>query len=48
MSNALSGYLLTKSGKILHFSCLMNNYPIPANDLKAELEKTLYLIHDRY
>ncbi len=48
MSNALSGYLITKSGKILHFSCLMNNYPIPANDLKAELEKTLYIIHDRY
>lgn len=48
MSNALSGFLLTKSGKILHFSCLMNNYPIPANDLKTELEKTLYMIHDRY
>lgn len=48
MSNALSGFLLTKSGKILHFSCLMNNYPIPANDLKTELEKTLYMIHDCY
>lgn len=48
MSNALSGYLLTKSGKILHFSCLMNNYPIPSSDLKKELEKTLYFIHDNY
>ena len=48
MSNALSGYLITKSGKILHFSCLMNNYPIPANDLKTELEKILYQIHDKY
>ncbi len=48
MSNALSGYLLTKSGKILHFSCLMNNYAIPSNDLKTELQKVLYFIHDRY
>lgn len=48
MSNALSGYLLTKSGKILHFSCLMNNYAIPSNDLKTELQKVLYYIHDQY
>ncbi|TFV97147.1 peptidase S13 [Algoriphagus kandeliae] len=48
MSNALSGYLITKSGKILHFSCLMNNYQIPSNDLKKELQKVLYLIHDTY
>lgn len=48
MSNALSGYLITKSGKILHFSCLMNNYQIPSNDLKKELQKVLYFIHDKY
>jgi D-alanyl-D-alanine carboxypeptidase/D-alanyl-D-alanine-endopeptidase (penicillin-binding protein 4) len=48
MANSLSGYLLTKSGKILHFSCMMNNYVIPANDLKTELQKVLYYIHDRY
>ncbi len=48
MANSLSGYLLTKSGKILHFSCMMNNYAIPANDLKTELQKVLYYIHDRY
>ncbi len=48
MSNALSGYLITKSGKILHFSCLMNNYTIPSSELKAELEKLLYFVHDRY
>lgn len=48
MSNALSGYLLTKSGKILHFSCLMNNYPISGNDLKTELTKVLYYIHNKY
>jgi len=48
MSNALSGYLITKSGKILHFSCLMNNYPISGTELKKELTKVLYYIHDKY
>ncbi|SFT38587.1 D-alanyl-D-alanine carboxypeptidase / D-alanyl-D-alanine-endopeptidase (penicillin-binding protein 4) [Algoriphagus locisalis] len=48
MSNALSGYLLTKSGKILHFSCLMNNYAISGTELKTELTKVLYYIHDKY
>lgn len=48
MATSLSGYLITKSGKILHFSSLMNNYAIPSNDLKKELEKVLYSIHDRY
>lgn len=48
MSNALSGYLITKSGKILHFSCLFNNYTISSNDLKTELQKILYRLHDQY
>lgn len=48
MSNALSGFLITKSGKILHFSCLMNNYAISGTELKTELTKVLYYIHDKY
>jgi D-alanyl-D-alanine carboxypeptidase/D-alanyl-D-alanine-endopeptidase (penicillin-binding protein 4) len=48
MANSLSGYLLTKSGKILHFSCMMNNYTIPSGELKTELQKVLYSIHDKY
>ncbi len=48
MTTALSGYILTKSGKILHFSCMMNNYQIPTTDLRTELQKVLYYIHDRY
>lgn len=48
MTNALSGYLLTKSGRTLHFSCIFNNYPISGNELKTELTKVLYYIHDNY
>ena len=48
MSIALSGYLLTKSGKTLLFSFLLNNYTLPSNDLKKEMEKVLYALHDRY
>jgi D-alanyl-D-alanine carboxypeptidase/D-alanyl-D-alanine-endopeptidase (penicillin-binding protein 4) len=48
MTNALSGYLITKSGKILHFSCIFNNYAIPSSELKTELQKALYQIHDSY
>ncbi|SHO64295.1 D-alanyl-D-alanine carboxypeptidase [Algoriphagus zhangzhouensis] len=48
MTNALSGYLITKSGKILHFSCIFNNYAIPSSELKTELQQALYQIHDSY
>jgi serine-type D-Ala-D-Ala carboxypeptidase/endopeptidase (penicillin-binding protein 4) len=47
-SICLSGYLLTKSGKTLYFSFLHNNYPIPADDLKREMERVLYQVHRTY
>jgi D-alanyl-D-alanine carboxypeptidase/D-alanyl-D-alanine-endopeptidase (penicillin-binding protein 4) len=48
MSISLSGYLFTKIGKILMFSFLLNNYMLASNDLKKEMEKVLYVLHDRY
>ena len=44
----LSGYLLTKSEKILIFSFMHNNYRINSSSLKEELERTLKLIRDLY
>lgn len=46
--HCLSGYLLTKSGKTLHFSFMHNNYVISSSELKKEMEKVLYLIYDQY
>lgn len=47
-THCLSGYLLTKSGKTLYFSFMHNNYPIPSDELKREMEKVLYKIHADY
>ena len=47
-SICLSGYLLTKSGKTLYFSFLHNNYPIPSDDLKREMDKILIQVHGSY
>ncbi|WP_375584753.1 D-alanyl-D-alanine carboxypeptidase [Cyclobacterium xiamenense] len=48
MSAALSGYLLTKSGKTLLFSTFFNNYTGSSSVQKTELQKVLYFIHANY
>ena len=48
MSSALSGYLLTKSGKVLIFSTFFNNYTGSSSVQKTEIQKVLYFIHDNY
>jgi D-alanyl-D-alanine carboxypeptidase/D-alanyl-D-alanine-endopeptidase (penicillin-binding protein 4) len=45
---ALSGYLKTKSGKILIFSFLHNNYVIPNSEIKKGMEKILINVRDNY
>lgn len=46
--HALSGYLLTKSGKVLIFSFMNNNYTVPSAEIKAGMEIILRNIHLKY
>ncbi len=50
MSNVhcLSGYLLTKKGRILLFSFMHNNYTVSSNDLKKEMDKVLRTLYEKY
>lgn len=44
----LSGYLITKSGKILIFSFMNNNFTGSSKDLKIEIEKMLLQVRNQY
>ncbi len=44
----LSGFLQTKSGKILIFSYMNNNYRRPNGEIKAQMQKALEYIRDNY
>lgn len=47
-SICLSGFLLTKSNKVLLFSFMLNNFMLGSNVLKQEMERILYQIHASY
>ena len=47
-NHALSGFIRTKTGKLLTFSFMHNNYNASSTPVKLEMEKTLRLIRDRY
>ena len=47
-NHSLSGFLRTKSGKLLTFSFMHNNYNSSSTPVKLEMEKTLKLIWDIY
>ncbi|MDX1327931.1 MAG: D-alanyl-D-alanine carboxypeptidase [Arenibacter sp.] len=47
-THCLSGYLLTKSDKVLYFSFMHNNYIIGSNELKREMQKVLFSFHEKY
>lgn len=44
----LSGYLITKSGKILIFSYMNNHYRIPAAELKEKMQLVFKAVYDKY
>ncbi len=47
-NNTLSGFLITRKGKILIFSMMHNNYPGYSTPVKREMERILTEIHDKY
>ncbi|MFN8353980.1 MAG: D-alanyl-D-alanine carboxypeptidase [Spirosomataceae bacterium] len=44
----LSGYLKTKSGKLLIFSMMNNNFVRPTSEIRKEVERILRLVYEGY
>src|SRR5260370_3750407 len=45
---SLSGFLITKKGKIFIFSFMNNNFVAPSSDVRKRMEKIINRIHERY
>ncbi|WP_347158356.1 D-alanyl-D-alanine carboxypeptidase/D-alanyl-D-alanine-endopeptidase [Pontibacter chitinilyticus] len=43
-----SGYLITKSGKLLLYSFMNNNFSVPTSEIRNEMERIVTDIHNRY
>ena len=47
-NHCLSGYLITGSGRKLLFSFMNNNYVIPNNDVRNQMEEILWYVHENF
>ncbi len=47
-NHSLSGFILTKKGKTLIFSCMSANYVKPTSEVRKSMEKILVTIRDKY
>ena len=47
-NQALSGFMITRKGKVLIFSMMNNNYLAGTNEVRKKMEKILNTIHDKY